>query len=273
MASDIQPEPAASPPAGAQAATVSEPHVQQTPAASVSSLEANKPASNRGWIVTVTILALLGGIPLTFWAFRLRTTPDKWPLFVVSIAMVVSALIDGMKLKVPNRLTFPIIISGWLLGAAYDLNLLSAPILSPPFSPTWCPHWVASIFVMMVGFALLYPLNYVHMMGGGDVKMQMGFAAWIGACYGMYSGIEVFWWGYAFGVLAGGFIGMAIMLFDGRLKQHSENAREILADFATAGSIAKIKENAARRKSKLTKLPYGVPLSIGYIAYLVYLNW
>ena len=40
----------------------------------------------------------------------------NWPLLVICAAMIVAAVIDGWKLKVPNWLTFPLVLSGWLLG-------------------------------------------------------------------------------------------------------------------------------------------------------------
>ena len=56
-----------------------------------------------------------------------RTMPDlqslthavaeNWPIWVVTITLIVAAVIDGMKLKVPNWITFPMIISGWIYSA------------------------------------------------------------------------------------------------------------------------------------------------------------
>lgn len=38
---------------------------------------------------------------------------ETWPCWVVTITLVVAAVIDGLQLKVPNWITFPMIISGW----------------------------------------------------------------------------------------------------------------------------------------------------------------
>ena len=40
----------------------------------------------------------------------------NWPLLVVCLGMIAAAVIDWWKFKVPNRLTFPLILSGWLFG-------------------------------------------------------------------------------------------------------------------------------------------------------------
>src|SRR5262245_60271394 len=50
---------------------------------------------------------------------------NNWPLAFVCLAMVVAAVIDGWKLKVPNWLTFPLIISGWLLGLCHTFELFT----------------------------------------------------------------------------------------------------------------------------------------------------
>ncbi len=42
---------------------------------------------------------------------------ENWPIWVVTITLVVAAVIDGLKLKVPNWITFPMIISGWIYSA------------------------------------------------------------------------------------------------------------------------------------------------------------
>ena len=47
----------------------------------------------------------------------------NWPVWFVTVALVVAAVIDGIQLKVPNWLTFPFIISGWAYSMyAYGLE-------------------------------------------------------------------------------------------------------------------------------------------------------
>ena len=42
----------------------------------------------------------------------------NWPVWFVTVALIVAAIIDGIQLKVPNWLTFPFIISGWIYSMA-----------------------------------------------------------------------------------------------------------------------------------------------------------
>ena len=44
---------------------------------------------------------------------------EQWPVWFVTIALLVAATIDGIQLKVPNWLTFPFIISGWAYSCFY----------------------------------------------------------------------------------------------------------------------------------------------------------
>src|SRR3954464_9672858 len=98
-----------------------------------------------------------------------------WPLTLVCVAMIVAAVIDGWKLKVPNWLTFPLVLSGWALGLCHDFGL---------FDGTGSGGSGPSLAGPALGFALLFPVYSIGGMGAGDVKMQMGFGAWIGAFYG-----------------------------------------------------------------------------------------
>ena len=38
----------------------------------------------------------------------------NWPVWLVTVTLVVAAVIDGRQLKVPNWITFPLVISGWI---------------------------------------------------------------------------------------------------------------------------------------------------------------
>ena len=39
---------------------------------------------------------------------------ENWQVWLVTVTLVVAAVIDGIKLKVPNWITFPMILSGWV---------------------------------------------------------------------------------------------------------------------------------------------------------------
>src|SRR5690242_9280673 len=107
-------------------------------------------------------------------------TLSYWPLWFVIAAMVVAAVIDGWKLKVPNWLTFPLILSGWVFGLLNDCGLgLSAGT----------GGILGALTGTVLGFALLLPVYAIGGMGAGDVKMQMGFGSWVGAFYGVWVGM------------------------------------------------------------------------------------
>ena len=43
---------------------------------------------------------------------------EHWHVWFVAIVLIVAAVIDGYQLKVPNWLTFPMIVSGWAYSMA-----------------------------------------------------------------------------------------------------------------------------------------------------------
>ena len=45
---------------------------------------------------------------------------ENWAMWVVSVTLVVAAVIDGLYLKVPNKITYPLIVRpcGFCLGRA-----------------------------------------------------------------------------------------------------------------------------------------------------------
>ena len=43
---------------------------------------------------------------------------EHWPIWLVTIVLIVAAVIDGFELKVPNWITFPFILSGWVFSVA-----------------------------------------------------------------------------------------------------------------------------------------------------------
>ena len=85
----------------------------------------------------------------------------NWPVWVVTITLVVAAVIDGRKLKVPNWITFPLVIGGWLFSAIFcGLSGLGF------WSGLGC-----SLLGTAVGLGLLLPAYAIGGMGAGDVKL------------------------------------------------------------------------------------------------------
>jgi prepilin peptidase CpaA len=201
-------------------------------------------------------------------------TLENWPLGFICLAMVVAAVIDGWKLKVPNWLTFPLILSGWLLGLLHTCGL---------FPSSGVGGIGAALAGTALGFALLLPVYAIGGMGAGDVKMQMGFGSWIGAFFGFGRWasegdpgapgvLSIVWWAFCIAVIIGGVIALGMILVRGQLKQNMLNTREIVGDLFTSSGVGDVADKATKRKPRLHLLPYGIPLCIGFVGYLIFLN-
>ncbi len=194
---------------------------------------------------------------------------NHWPLWFVCLAMIVAAVIDGWKLKVPNWLTFPLVLSGWALGLCHNIGLLEA---------TGAGGIGASLATTALGFALLLPVYAIGGMGAGDVKMQMGFGAWIGSFYGLSAteshpgSLEILFWAFCLAVVIGGVLALLMILVRGQFWKNLQNTRTILTDLVSSSGIGDIAGKAAQRKSRMHLLPYGIPLCIGFVSYLIYIH-
>jgi len=200
---------------------------------------------------------------------------DKWPLWVVSVGMILCAIIDGWKFKVPNKITFPLIITGWLLGVFYTCTALPEIAVVPWAARVDPSNRIAATFIAtIVGFFLLLPLYVIGGMGEGDMKMSMAFSAWVGAYYGLNQGLWVILYAWIAGVLVGGVIGVFQIIFLRQFREVVQHSKEIGYDLLTSkGNIEGVAEKAAERRKRQIRLPYGVPLCIGFVGTLLYLNW
>lgn len=191
------------------------------------------------------------------------------PLVVICFGMVLAAFIDGWALKVPNWVTLPLVLSGWALGLLHDMNVnIDGGVggFSTAFLGT------------LLGFALLFPMLAIRGVGEGDVKMQMGFGSWAGAFFGINGptglhALGVVFWAFCFGAVVGGFFGMIMILLRRQFKQNAGTLGEIMMDlqlFATGNPLQAAKR-AENRRDRWVKLPYGIPLCVGFILYLWYM--
>ncbi|OAI41722.1 hypothetical protein AYO40_02415 [Planctomycetaceae bacterium SCGC AG-212-D15] len=212
--------------------------------------------------------------------FLVQHFPQNWPILFICLAMLASAVIDWWKFKVPNLLTMPVIVLGWLYG-----------FLHWPLGLHLGEAGVGGIGAALAGTLIGSLLLLAYMIGGmgaGDVKMCMGFGAWIGAFYGVEppagdavnpvlgnlegQALWIILYAQFAGILVGGVIGMVMILLRMEFRQNVQHARAIVMDAVTTGSIAKMHERANERRPRWHRLPYGVPMCIGFLGYLLWVQ-
>ncbi len=170
----------------------------------------------------------------------------NWPAWLVTITLIVAALIDGYKLKVPNWLTFPMIISGWVFSTvSFGWEGLA---------------W--SLVGTAVGLALLLPAYAIGGMGAGDVKLLAGVGAWVGGTITLYA--------FCVSAIVGGVIAVVMVVCRRGWQKHYYQFLTIWNEMVTIRDPEKLSEIAAKRKSSMLLLPYGIPIAIGTIAYFAY---
>ena len=171
---------------------------------------------------------------------------DTWPFWFVTIALVVAAVIDGIKLKVPNWLTFSLIISGWIYsGIAMGWTGIG---------------W--SLLGTVVGLALLLPAYSIGGMGAGDVKLLMGVGAWVHPEHTFY--------GFLISAVVGGMLAIIMVASRQAWKKHFHQMMMIGMEVMTIRNPETLAEMAAERKSSMFLLPYGIPIAIGTIGYFAW---
>jgi prepilin peptidase CpaA len=209
-----------------------------------------------GWILASYLSHLI-------WQAVAPQSPNYGPLVVICIGMVLAAVIDGWAFKVPNWLTLSLVISGWGLGLIHTLGISFDGGAGGIGGALLCTA---------IGFALLFPLLAIVGMGQGDVKMLMGFGAWVGAFFEVRESLEILIWAFCLGAVVGGLCGIAMMVVRRKFKKNLSNFREIAVDLkvlATVGPGAAAARSSSRRAG-WDRLPYGIPLCIGFLGYLAY---
>lgn len=172
----------------------------------------------------------------------------NWPVWVVTVTLVVAAVIDGWMLKVPNWITFPMIISGWIystMAFGFGQNGL-----------------VGSLLGTVVGLALLMPAYAIGGMGAGDVKLLAGVGAWVHSYVTFYA--------FCVSAVLGAVIAVGMVVCCGAWAKHRDQFWMIFGEIMTIKDPNKLSAIAAERKSSMMLLPYGIPIAIGTICYFAF---
>lgn len=171
---------------------------------------------------------------------------EHWPVKLVSALLIWAAYIDGKQLRVPNWLTYPMILAGLAYGAATG-------------------GWAGlgqSALGMVCGLACLLPLYSVGGMGAGDVKLMAGMGAWVGAA--------TTWYAFCVSVVVGAIMAVIMAASRKKLAHHYTNFLLIALEWWRVRDPRKLAAIAAERKPTMLLLPYGIPICIGSILYFVY---
>lgn len=175
---------------------------------------------------------------------------EFWPVAVGSSLMITGAVIDGWKLKVPNWLTFPTMLLGWLYWSTQGWNSLGLSLLGT-----------------LAAFGLCIGIVAAGLCGAGDCKLYMGFGAWI-VPYEWF-GFQNLLWAFAISVIVGGVMGVAMIWWSNSMPKAMANMMDTVESWKTSKSIEENYERAKERKSRQQLLPYGIPLTIGSLAYML----
>jgi prepilin peptidase CpaA len=171
---------------------------------------------------------------------------ENWHVKFVSVILIWAAWIDGKELRVPNWLTFPMVLSGLVYC-------------------TWTGGWAGlggGLLGMVVGLACLLPLYAVGGMGAGDVKLMAGIGAWLGVTITFYS--------FCVTVVAGAIIALGMVLYKNSFHKHYANFVMLWTEWFSVRDPRELAKIAAERKSSMFLLPYGIPICIGSISYFFY---
>lgn len=192
------------------------------------------------------------------------TLPNYGPVVVICIGMVLAAIIDGWAFKVPNWLTLSLVVSGWMLGGLHDMHIAVDGGVGGIGS---------ALLGTLIGFLVLFPALAIGGMGQGDVKMTMGFGSWMGAYFAKEAPLIIL---YAFcaGAIVAGVFAIIMMCLRRQIHKNISNFKEIGNDLkvlVTHGPTAAA-TRANERRSSWVRIPYGVPLCVGFLGYLGYLH-
>jgi prepilin peptidase CpaA len=171
------------------------------------------------------------------------THMDMW---IVSLILIWAAWIDGKELRVPNWMTFPFIIAGWIFSTAvFGWSGLGYSLLGT-----------------VIGLALLMPAYSIGGMGAGDVKLLAGIGAWVHGTHTFYA--------FCVSAVVGAILAVGMVLVRKAWTKHSNQFFLILNEIMVIKNPETLATIAAERKPSMLLLPYGIPICIGTIIYFVW---
>jgi prepilin peptidase CpaA len=165
--------------------------------------------------------------------------------------VLLASWVDYAQRRVPNWLNAGMIVSGFLVQAAFH----------------GAPGMLQGLLGMLVGFGLLIVPWLMHGMGAGDVKLLAAIGVWFGP--------KMTFMSFAAGAVIGGVIAVVMIVSSGRLQQAYANMGTIMVKCRSRETMLGEFGSAKSFGNTSQLLPYGVPLTIGSLLVLtgVVFNW
>ena len=161
--------------------------------------------------------------------------------------LLIAALIDWLTYRIPNWLT----AGGMLFGLVYN-TLTVQP---------WQDGLLGSVSGLGVGIAVLLPVYLLRVMGAGDVKL-MGM---VGAIVGLPDIVLA----VLYSLIVGGIAAVAFALYHKAARRMTANVMDIVQSMVFAVAVGTRPTPALAGRASIGKLPYGVSIAGGTIAWLI----
>jgi prepilin peptidase CpaA len=161
--------------------------------------------------------------------------------------LAVAAVVDWRCRRIPNWLTFTLVLSG------IAQSCMPQALCSPGHS----------ILGLLAGFGLLLPLYALRAVGGGDVKLLMGIGAW----FGPQAAVAVF--------VVEAIVGMVMAVMQaasqGKTRLLIKNSALVAVNLAhvTDVGLEHVKQTGQACRSIDRPLPYAVPVLVAVMILLM----
>ncbi len=180
-------------------------------------------------------------------------SPMTVPLMVVVVSSVVASITDLRSFRIPNGLTFPLIVG----GIVYHVIVGGLAGLQP------------SLVGAFFGFAVLFPLYLMGGMGAGDVKLLVGVGVWLG----LPATVFVFF----IAGLATGVYSLVLLVWRGRLGVTAAKLRiglfRLQAMAKHLGTEQRVESVVTQDDRRLRLIPFGAMIALAVCVMLIWSCW
>jgi len=178
---------------------------------------------------------------------------DDVRLALLVVLLALAAFIDVRTYRIPNWLTAGGAAAGLALGAAIQWQVLG---------PAWAVNGLLwSLGGLAAGLVLMLPMYALRVMGAGDVKLMAMAGAFLGLGQIVQAVLCVF--------VAGGVLAVGYALWRRALGRMTVNVVDIVQSMVIAAAAGVPPPGMAAMRPSVGKIPYGVSISAGTIAWIV----